>query len=229
MEIAIALTVLACCGGFLWWFKRNENNKKLSADEDEERAKAAKATAQDFINAKDLGSKCLYTTDGNIFAAVKIEGLSIELFSFAEQEVIKNNISRRLSEIHYPYKYIAVSRPVDISRVLQEDDKLKSEAEGGRKKLLAMEMDDLSEMVMSGETLERQYYFVIWESVKHEDERMIVQRATDFAKIFTESKVKADVIDSKGFVRLCNLVNIPAYAHIEDMNIEDRIAVLKAS
>lgn len=93
MQIAIALITLLACGGFLWWFKRDQNKSKLStADEEEERALAARATAQEFVNARDVGENCLYTSDENIMAAIKLDGLSIELYSFAEQEIIKNNL-----------------------------------------------------------------------------------------------------------------------------------------
>ena len=77
-----------------------------------------------------------------IIAAVQIEGLSIELFSNAEQEVIKRNLSSRLSSVKYPYKYIAVSRPVDISRALRDYEQLKNDAAGGRRKLIKAEMEN---------------------------------------------------------------------------------------
>ena len=171
MQIAIALITLLACGGFLWWFKRDQNKSRLStADEEEERALAARATAQEFINARDVGENCLYTSDDNIMAAIKLDGLSIELYSFAEQEIIKNNLSARLSSIRYPYKYIAVSRPADISLALQEYGDLYSQAVGGRKKLLKTDMDEIVDMVVSGETLERQYYIVLWNSIRREDE-----------------------------------------------------------
>ena len=170
MQIAIALITLLACGGFLWWFKRDQNKSRLStADEEEERALAARATAQEFINARDVGENCLYTSDDNIMAAIKLDGLSIELYSFAEQEIIKNNLSARLSSIRYPYKYIAVSRPADISLALQEYGDLYSQAVGGRKKLLKTDMDEIVDMVVSGETLERQYYIVLWNSIRRED------------------------------------------------------------
>lgn len=228
MQIAIALITLLACGGFLWWFKRDQNKSRLkTTNEEEERALEARATAQEFVNARDVGENCLYTNDGYIMSAIKLDGLSIELYSFAEQEIIKNNLSARLSSIRYPYKYIAVSRPADISLALQEYGDLYSEAVGGRKKLLKSDMDTLVNMVVSGETLERQYYIVLWNSIKREDERAITARAEELARIFSENRVKGTVLDKRGFVRMCNLVNIPAYAHIESMDIEDNLAVLR--
>lgn len=228
MQIVIALITLALCGGFLWWFKRGEDKKRTrrSSEEEDLRKAAAQKTAQEFVNAKDLGNNCLYTLDGMIFAYIKIEGLCLELYSRQEQKLICRNLSSALSQIKRPYKYIAVSRPVDISKSLQEYEELYGTAEGGRKKLLKNEMRGLADMVMSGETLERQHYIVIWDTVQRADEHSIVIAANDLLKKFTENGISAELVDKKGIVRLCNLVNIPAYVHIESADIEDAISVL---
>lgn len=95
MQIAIALVTLALCGGFLWWFRRSENRRsfKRSEEESAERERKAQETAQEFVNAKDLGNNCLYTTDGFIFAYIKIEGLNLELYSRQEQKLICRELS----------------------------------------------------------------------------------------------------------------------------------------
>lgn len=228
MQIAIALVTLALCGGFLWWFKRSEDKKRTRrhSEEEKERKLAAQKTAQEFVNAKDLGNNCLYTLDGMIFAYIKIEGLCLELYSRAEKKQICKKLSSALSQVKRPYKYIAVSRPVDISKSLQEYEAMYSTAEGGRKKLLKNEMRELADMVMSGETLERQHYIVIWDAVQRADEHSLTLAAEDVLKKFTENGINAELVDKKGIVRLCNLVNIPAYVHIESADIEDAISVL---
>lgn len=228
MQIAIALITLALCGGFLFWLKRSENKKRIrsSSEEDDARKAAAQKSAQEFVNAKDLGNNCLYTLDGMIFAYIKLEGLCLELYSKQEQKLICKNLSSALSQVRRPYKYIAVSRPVDISKSLQEYEGLYGTAEGGRKKLLKNEMRDLADMVMSGETLERQHYIVIWDSIQRTDERSIVIAANELLKKFAENGVSAELLDKKGIVRLCNLVNIPAYVHIESADVMDAISVL---
>lgn len=228
MQIIIALITLAICGGSLFWFKKNEEKKKFkkSYEEDELREQAAKQAAQDFVNAKDLGENCLYTLDDMIFSFIKIEGVSLELYSRAEQKQLCKKLSAALSQIRRPYKYIAVSRPVDISKSLQEYNELYASADGGRKKLLKNEMNELAEMVMSGETLERQHYIAVWDTTRRADEPAMVLAASELQRKFEENGIHADVLDKKGIVRLCNLVNIPAYVHIEDTDIADTISVL---
>lgn len=228
MQIAIALITLGLCGICLWWFKRSENKKKVRvrAEENEIRKAAAEKTAQDFVNARDLGNSCLYTLDGMIFAYIKIEGVSLELYSRQEQKLICKNLSSALSQYKHPYKYIAVSRPADISTPLHEHNELYNIAEGGRKKLLKYEMRELADMIVSGETLERQHYIIIWDTIQNADEHSIIIQANDLVKKFSENGVGAELLDNRGIVRLCNLVNNPAYVHIESADIDNAITVL---
>lgn len=228
MQIAIAFVVLALCGGILFWFRHTESKKafRRSEEEQEEREKAARQTAQEFVNAKDLGQNCMYTLDNMIYAYIKIEGLCLELHSKAEQKSLCKRLSAALSQVKRPYKYIAVSRPVDISKTIQKYDELIRTADVGRKKLLRLEQRELADMVMSGETLERQHYVAVWDSTNRADERSITASAQDLAKKFSENGVRADLLDKKGIVRLCNLVNIPSYVHIESADISDAITVL---
>ncbi len=228
MQIATALITLALCGGFLWWFRRSESKKKLrrSSEEDEERKAAAEKTAQDFVNAKDLGEKCLYTLDGLIFVYIKVEGINPELYSTAEQKALCRQLSSALSTVKRPFKFNAVSRPADISKPLQDYDELIRSADAGRRKLLKMEQADLTERVMSGESSERLHYISIWDTVQRADERSMTAAANEIVKKFAEAGIHAELLDRKGIVRLCNLVNIPAYVHIESTNIEDAVAVL---
>ncbi len=224
MQITIAVITVVIGAAFLFFFKKSENKRRVPSDE--EREATAQKTAQDFVNARDISDKCLYTLDNMIFAYIRIEGLCLELYSRQEQKMLCRKLTSELSSIRYPYKYISVSRPVDISKSLQEYSELHATAEGGRRQLLKKEMQELAEMVMSGETLERQHYISIWGNTKKDDERDLIKRAEELAKKFSENGVFAEVLERREIVRLCNLVNIPAYVHIESTNIDDAMTVL---
>ena len=57
MQIAIAVITLVLCAGVLYWFRRSENKKRnrRTEEEEDERERLAQKTAQEFVNAKDLG------------------------------------------------------------------------------------------------------------------------------------------------------------------------------
>lgn len=135
MQMAIALVTLALCGGFLWWFRRSENRRsfKRSEEESAERERKAQETAQEFVNARDLGENCLYTNDGYIFAYLKVDGVCLELLSRQEQKALCRQVSAALSLVRRPYKFSGVSRPADISKSLQKYSELAEQAVGGRK------------------------------------------------------------------------------------------------
>ena len=181
MQIAIALVTLALCGGFLWWFRKSENRRsfKRSEEESAERERKAQETAQEFVNARDLGENCLYTNDGYIFAYLKVDGVCLELLSRQEQKALCRQVSAALSLVRRPYKFSGVSRPADISKSLQKYSELAEQAVGGRKKLLLSDARYLANMVVSGETTERVYYIAIWDSNQIAHERSIISAAQD--------------------------------------------------
>ena len=66
----------------------------------------------------------------------------------------------------------------------------------------------------------------IWDAVSKADERSITAAAQEIAKKLSECGIGAELIDRNGIVRLCNLVNNPAYVHVESTNIDEAIALL---
>lgn len=72
-------------------------------------------TAQQFINVKDIKDKILYSKDNHIFCYIKIHPVSIDLLSDNEKMNLCKNLAAELSGERKPYKFFAISRPVDIS------------------------------------------------------------------------------------------------------------------
>lgn len=227
MQIAMALVTLALCGGFLWWFRKSENRRsfKRSEEESAERERKAQETAQEFVNARDLGENCLYTNDGYIFAYLKVDGVCLELLSRQEQKALCRQVSAAFSLVRRPYKFSGVSRPADISKSLQSTASLRNRRSAAGKapavrrtvpcehgsfrrnhgaRVLHCNLGQHSE---SG----RAQHHISGAGYRQEAERM---------------RIGAELIDRNGIVRLCNLVNNPAYVHIESTNIDEAIALL---
>lgn len=221
MQLVIILIVLALAGAAFLYLKKIEKKKKAETDIDEQRL----LTAQEFVNAKDITQNCLYTLDDHIFAFARIEGVCLELYSKDELKHICRRCSAELSKIRYPFKYLAVSRPVDVSKTMQYYAELIDTAEGGRRNILKSDIAELAAMAMSGETLERQHYIAVW-NAKKETEADVLMKAKELAFAFSEGGIEAKVISKNEIVRLCNLVNNPAYVHIENSDIEPTLAAL---
>ena len=122
---------------------------------------------QQFINVKDIRDKYLYTRGGMVFIYLRIHAISIDLYSKSEKNVLIKTLTAELSDIQYQFKFMALSRPVDISPLITEMSEMLKEAEDKRKELLRQEILQMGGFALSGEIVERQFLYRMWE--KQED------------------------------------------------------------
>jgi len=184
-------------------------------------------TAQEFINVRDIQDKCLYTTDGLLLVFVRIHSISIDLYSRVEKHSLIRQLTAELSDIQYPFKFLAVSRPVDISPVITDMQSMLREAEDKRKELLRQEIMQMSGFALSGEIVERQFYVSLWDKAEEGAEKELLKRAALFSEKFSGCGVPCDVLGEKEIVRLLNLVHNPSYTHLEDTEFSATIPTIE--
>lgn len=207
--IMLAITIIG--GGILLLVIKNTKPKAYTSDEEQ-----SMKTAQDFINVKNLKDKFLYTDDGLTLMYVRVQGISIDLYSKNEKTSLIKQLTTELSEINYPFKFMALSRPVDISPLIHELTEELKNADDKRKELLRHEIYQMSSFALSGEIVERQFYISIWDKTDSDNEKELSKRANLLAEKFTSNGIGADVIGEKEIVRILNLVHNPSYTHLED-------------
>ena len=127
----VTLTVTLMGGGILLYFLRADKKRQPASGE-----QAAMQTAQEFMNVKDIRDKFIYSRDGYVFLYLRIHAISIDLYSTSEKNTLIRTLTAELSDIQRPFKFLAVSRPVDISPVIQEMTELLPEAGEKQKELL---------------------------------------------------------------------------------------------
>ncbi len=187
-----------------------------------------KETAQDFVNVKDIKDKFLYTRDEKIISYIQINAIDINLLSKREKQTLARTLTAELTSERKTFKFIAVSRPVDISPLLTEYQNIISNTTNQKQKeLLRHEMYSISNFALSGEVVERQFYIMLWEDYEEGIERDILKRAMEFASKLESSSIKCSILTENKIVRLCNLINNPAYTNIEDTSFEPTIPFLK--
>lgn len=184
-------------------------------------------TAGEFINVKDIKDKYLYTRDNMVLMFLRVYGVSIDLYSKGEKNQLIKALTAELSDIRYPFKFMAVSRPVDISHLIGDMSAMLKSAEDKRKELLRQEILQMSAYALSGEIVERQFYISLWEKAEDGCERELHKRTLEFSNKFTTNGIGCEVLNEKEIVRLCNLVNNPSYTHLEDTEFEASIPILK--
>jgi predicted MPP superfamily phosphohydrolase len=177
-------------------------------------------TAQEFVNVKDIHNNFLYTRDGQIIAYIKIHPISIDLFSDSEKEQISKVLTAELSSVQKPFKFLAVSRPVDITPLVNEYQSLLSETtDQKQKELLRNEIMEISNFATSGEVIERNFFIMLWNTYRQGVESDLIKECKEMIQKFESVNISSDIIKEQEIVRLCNLINNPAYTHIENMDI----------
>lgn len=197
---------------------------KKSADEVNPKEK----TANDFVNVQDIKNSILYTKDGYVFAYIRVSPIALELISDEEKKIIIKNLTVELSTEQKSFKFFAISRPVNISALVDDltDSYLVAETPQ-QKDLLKNSIDTINGFAMSGDVIERQFYFILWEKYYdgvHDD---LLHRASEFCtKLATVQKDVAILNDSE-IVQLCNLFANPSYSYLEDGNVMPSLPTLR--
>ncbi|CAK7075703.1 hypothetical protein [Tissierella sp.] len=184
-------------------------------------------TAQRIVNVKDIRDKFLYTMDGKIISYIQISPIDTNLFSKREKISITRILTSELTSERKILKLIAVPRPIDISSLLLEYQTILSETSNQKQKeLLRQEMLSISSFALSGEVVERQIYIMLWEDYEDGIERDLIKRIMDMVGKFEASGIRAAVMNESKIVRLCNLINNPAYANVESTSYESTMPFL---
>jgi hypothetical protein len=214
--VVIAITLLGG-GGFLIYMKMDKKTSKVAESKEQQ-------TANEFINVKDIRDKYLYTRDNKIMMYIKLSPIAIDLLSEREKKGLTKQLTAELSAEQKPFKFLAVSRPVDISPLISDYSQLMSGTSNQRQKeLLRNEMFVMSNYALSGDVVERQFYIIIWERCEEGVEREIAKRCYELSSKFEGCGISCEILNQQDIVRLCNLVNNPAYSHIEDSSFNASI------
>ena len=218
----IMLAVTLGGGGMFLLFLKNGRKKPAASEES-----AAMQTAQEFINIKDIKDRYLYTRGGMALVFLRIYSISIDLYSKSEKNVLIRQLTAELSDIQYPFKFMAVSRPVDISPLINDLTAMLKNSDEKRKELLRQEILQMSSYALSGEIVERQFYISLWDKYEDGIEKDLYKRAALLAEKFTTNGIGCEVIGDKEIVRLINLVHNPSYVHLEDAETAASIPLLR--
>jgi hypothetical protein len=221
MLLPIAMLLLCLIGGgaVLFYLKANKPGSKSPTN-------LSGQTAQQFVNVQDIRDNFLYTQDGWLLCYLRIFPISLDLLSSTEKKLLINKLTAELSSIRFPFKFLAVSRPVDISPLISELVKDIPTADLKQKELLRQEIAEMNTLALSGEVVERQFYLILWQKQEN-GERELLEKAKRLVQHFGDGQVQAHVLKQHEIVQLCNLVNNPSFIHLENSDFSANIPVLK--
>ncbi len=220
--VPITILISVVIGGTILILYINKYNTKKYKDEQD----LDKETARQFINIKDINDKYLYTNEGNVMMYLRIDSISIDLYSKSEKEALMKSLTAELSEIQYPFKFIAVSRPVDISPIITNMQEMIKFSNDSQKELLKKEIIEMNNFALSGDIVERQFYLVIWDKYQEGIEKEIHRKAMLLVEKFTINNIGCEILNQREIMRFINLINNPYYAHLEDTDYEKNIPII---
>jgi len=223
------LPIIACTVGLIIlvvaivWSKKNKNNPASKSD----KGLSGDKSVHDLINIRDIRDNFLYTNDNKICAYFKVKPISIDLYSQREKKALCQLLSSQLASEQRPFKFLAVSRPIDISPLISDYSEIWSNTDNAVvRDILSNEMTVMMNYAHSGEVVQRQFYFMLWEDWTPNIEVDLLKRINDFRNKFIYCKLSGEVLKQQEIVRLCNLVNNPAYSAVEDMDFEANIPTI---
>lgn len=222
MILPIVMLSLCAVGGVTVFIFLKLQKKRSKASKN-----ISEITANEFINVRDIRENILYTLDGLALCFLKVSPISIDLYSKNEKITLMKMLTAEMSSIQHDFQFLAVSRPVDISPLLMELTSLLATDDPKQKELLKHEITEMNAYAISGEIVERQFYIILWDRADDDVQRELLNRAKQFSQNFIDCGMECELLPQREIVRLCNLVNNPAYTHLEDNDIEPTIPIIQ--
>lgn len=217
--IFIIIGALCILGAALIALMIKKQREKMEENSDD----IQEAYAQDFVNTLDIDNEgLLYTADGHIITYIRVHSISLDLLSLNEKRALSKRITEELSGFDGGWKFLAISRPVDIQPLISEFSEMMSDTSNViRRKLLRNAMRQMNSYAITGEVMERQFYFCLWEEVKNKNAIELLKKAKrDMIQKLITAGVKADELNKQNSIRLINLINNPSVTAFEDSVIE---------
>lgn len=221
MLLPIVMLSLCVIGGVAVLIFTRIQNKHSKATEN-----LSEKSANEFINVRDIQDNLLYTLDGLALCFLKITPISIDLYSKNEKQNLMRMLTAEMSSIQHEFQFLAVSRPVDIGPLLMELTSLLVTDDPKQKELLKQEIAEMNAYAISGEIVERQFYITLWDHVDDDMQRELLNRAKQLSQAFIDCGMECSLLSQQEIVRLCNLVNNPAYTHLEDNDTAPTIPII---
>ena len=84
-----------------------------------------------------------------------------------------------------------------------------------QKELLRHEIMEISNFATSGEVIERNFFIMLWSQYRNGIEADLMKECQEMVQKFESVNISTDIIKEQEIVRLCNLINNPAYINYE--------------
>lgn len=188
-------------------------------------------TCNEEINILDIKNNAIYTRDNYLIMALKIYSINMQLFSQKELNQKVKDITTELAGDLKEIKFFSISRPTDISKLI---DKLREQLNDSeiqkQKTLLKQSIRETTRLSVTGDVVERQNFITIFTKNSDIAEKELQKQAMDLVNKFSNCGLKAEILNEQELIQLCNSALNINFAFREDYeDIDEKIPYLKIS
>ena len=195
------------------------------------RKKQKVKTCNEEINILDIRNNAIYTRDDYLIMALKIYSINMQLFSKRELNQKVKEITTELAGDLKEIKFFSLSRPTDISKLIDNLREQLSDTEIQKQKtLLKQNIRETIRLTVTGDVVERQNFVTIFSKNSDSAEKELQKQAMDLVNKFNNCGIKAEILNEQELIQLCNSALNINFAFREDNDdIDDKIPYLKIS
>lgn len=186
-------------------------------------------TCNEEINILDIRNNVIYTRDDYLIMALKINSINMQLFSKRELNQKIKEITTELTSDLKELKFFSISRPVDVTGLVDKLREILNNSESQKQKnLLKQNIKETVRLTVTGDVVERQNFITIFDKNSDIAEKELQKRAMDLVNKFGNCGIKVEILNEPELIQLCNsTLNINFAFREDNEEIEDKIPYLK--
>lgn len=186
-------------------------------------------TCNEEINILDIRNNVIYTRDEYLIMALKINSINMQLFSKRELNQKIKEITTELTSDLKELKFFSISRPVDVTGLVDKLREILNNSESQKQKnLLKQNIKETVRLTVTGDVVERQNFITIFDKNSDIAEKELQKRAMDLVNKFGNCGIKVEILNEPELIQLCNsTLNINFAFREDNEEFEDKIPYLK--
>lgn len=194
-----------------------------------QKGKERTKTCNEEINILDIRNNIIYTRNDYIIMALKINSINMQLFSKRELNQKVKEITTELAGDLKELKFFSISRPVDITGLIDKLREILNSTEIQKQKnLLKQNIRETVRLTVTGDVVERQNFITIFTKNTDVAEKELQKQAMDLANKFGNCGIKAEILNEQDLIQLCNSTLNINFAFREDNDdFDEKIPYLK--
>jgi len=184
-----------------------------------------KATANEFVNVRDIKSSLLYSKDNYMFGYLRVYATSFALMTDEELAAETNKLVSNFKGDNSYFSYFSLPRQVDIDELknFQEKKYVQEISNQKRKQVLGIMIQQSVELSTNNENYEHHHFFKMWSPYKegkdnYLEEQELKNRLAIFQNYYRAINVKTEILTDTEIMKICNLFANGVKASYEDIS-----------